>query len=635
MTTRNGIIEAIGKTPLIKLKRASEETGCTILGKAEFMNPGQSVKDRAALFIIRDALNSGKLQPGGTVVEGTAGNTGIGLALVGNALGLKTVIVIPETQSDEKKEMLRLTGAELIEVPAVPYKDPNNYVKYSGRLAEELNRSEPHGAVWANQFDNVANRQGHMETTAEEIWNDLDGKVDGFVCAVGTGGTLAGVSMGLKAHNPDVVIGLADPLGAALYNFYKHGELKAEGSSITEGIGQGRITKNLEGAKIDEAYQIPDAEALPDRFRPAQRRRPLSRRLERHQYCRRHSSRPRSRSGTYDCHGPGRLRYPLPKPVVQSQIPSREGIAGSTMARPKTGSGARRVRLDQTGDLDLLQTKTWLTETDELARELDAPDLVIIDASWNMPSEGKNAHDEYLAEHIPGALFFDIDEIADTKSKLPHMLPPPEKFSSRMRSMGIGDGSRIVVYDAQGLYSAARVWWTFRVMGVEDVSVLNGGLPKWKREGRPLESGEPRNRTTRHFTARRNADLVRDAADIKALLKDRSAEIVDARSAERFAGKAPEPRPGLRSGHIPGARNLPFAKLLNKDGTLKSPREIERLFQHAGVDLGKPVVASCGSGITAGVLALALAQIGHRKTSVYDGSWSEWGADKSLPIETG
>ena len=283
----------------------------------------------------------------------------------------------------------------------------------------------------------------------------------------------------------------------------------------------------------------------------------------------------------------------------------------------------------------MLQIKTWLTETDDLARELDAPDLVIIDASWNMPGEGKNAHDEYRDEHIPGALFFDIDEIADTKSKLPHMLPPPEKFSSRMRSMGIGDGSRIVVYDAQGLYSAARVWWTFRVMGVEDVSVLNGGLPKWKREGRPLESGEPRNRTTRHFTARRNADLVRDAADIKALLKDRSAEIVDARSAERFAGKVPEPRPGVRSGHIPGAHNLPFAKLLNKDGTLKSPREIERLFEAAGVDLGKPVVTSCGSGITAGVLALALAQIGHRKTSVYDGSWSEWGADKSLPIETG
>ncbi len=266
MLIRNGIIEAIGNTPLIKLKRASEGTGCNILGKAEFMNPGQSVKDRAALFIIRDALKSGRLKPGGTVVEGTAGNTGIGLALVGNALGLKTVIVIPDTQSDEKKQMLRLAGAELIEVPAVPYKDPNNYVKYSGRLAEELAATEPKGAVWANQFDNVANRQGHIETTAREIWDATQGKVDGFICAVGTGGTLAGVSMGLKAKNPAVTIGIADPLGAALYNYYKHGVLKAEGSSITEGIGQGRITANLEGAVIDEAYQIPDAEALPILF---------------------------------------------------------------------------------------------------------------------------------------------------------------------------------------------------------------------------------------------------------------------------------------------------------------------------------------------------------------------------------
>ena len=283
----------------------------------------------------------------------------------------------------------------------------------------------------------------------------------------------------------------------------------------------------------------------------------------------------------------------------------------------------------------MLQTKTWLTETDELARELDAPDLVIIDASWHMPAENRNAHEEYLAEHIPGAIFFDIDEIADTKSGLPHMLPPPEKFSSRMRSMGIGDGSRIVVYDSTGLFSAARVWWTFRVMGVDDVSVLNGGLPKWKREGLPLESGPARSRTARHFTARRNLDLVRDVGDIKALLKDRSAEIVDARAADRFAGKAPEPRPGLRSGRIPGSHNLPFAKLLNKDGTLKTAPEIERLFEEAGVDLSKPVVASCGSGITASVLALGLAEIGHRRAAVYDGSWSEWGADQNLPIETG
>lgn len=281
------------------------------------------------------------------------------------------------------------------------------------------------------------------------------------------------------------------------------------------------------------------------------------------------------------------------------------------------------------------KTKTWLIETDELARDLGAPDLVIIDATWYMPNEGKDAHAEYLGEHIPGALFFDIDEIADTKSTLPHMLPPPEKFSSRMRGMGVGDGSRIVVYDSRGLYSAARVWWTFRVMGVDDVSVLNGGLPKWRREGLPLERGAPPNRTTRHFTARRNLELVRDLSDMKALLKDKSAQIIDARAPERFAGKAPEPRAGLRSGHIPGSHNVPFGKLLNQDGTLKSAPELQRLFEQAGVGLNKPVVTSCGSGITASVLALGLAELGHRRTSVYDGSWSEWGADQSLPIETG
>jgi cysteine synthase A len=256
-------VDSIGNTPMIRLKRASEETGCEILGKAEFLNPGQSVKDRAALYIIEDAVAKGMLRPGGTIVEGTAGNTGIGLALVGNALGFKSVIVIPETQSQEKKDMLRLCGAKLIEVPAVPYKDEMNYVKYSGRLAAELAAKESAGAIWANQFDNVANRQAHIETTGPEIWAQTDGKVDGFSCAVGTGGTLAGIGMALKARNKGVKIALADPLGAALYNFYKHGELKAEGSSITEGIGQGRITANLVDAPIDEAYQIPDEEALP------------------------------------------------------------------------------------------------------------------------------------------------------------------------------------------------------------------------------------------------------------------------------------------------------------------------------------------------------------------------------------
>ncbi len=263
MDIRDGFIGTIGNTPLLRLARASEQTGCEILGKAEFLNPGSSVKDRAALYIVRDAMKRGLLEPGGVIVEGTAGNTGIGLALVGNALGFRTVIVIPETQSEEKKDMLRLCGAEVREVPAVPYKDPNNYVKISGRLAEELARTEPHGAVWANQFDNTANRQGHLETTGPEIWRQTDGKVDAFICAVGTGGTLAGVGMYLKEKNPDVTIGIADPMGAALYNYYKHGELKAEGESISEGIGQGRITANLEGAPVDAAYRIPDAEALP------------------------------------------------------------------------------------------------------------------------------------------------------------------------------------------------------------------------------------------------------------------------------------------------------------------------------------------------------------------------------------
>jgi cysteine synthase A len=266
MSVHHGIVEAIGGTPLIRLRGASEATGCTILGKAEFMNPGQSVKDRAALFIIQDAQERGLLRPGGVIVEGTAGNTGIGLALVGNALGYRTVIVIPETQSQEKKDMLRLCGAHLIEVPAVPYANPNNYVKVSGRLAERLAQSEPNGAIWANQFDNLANREGHIATTGPEIWAQTDGKVDGFVCAVGTGGTLAGVASALKARNPNVAIGLADPMGAALYGYYTRGELKAEGSSITEGIGQGRITRNLEGFAPDVAFQIPDEEALPLAF---------------------------------------------------------------------------------------------------------------------------------------------------------------------------------------------------------------------------------------------------------------------------------------------------------------------------------------------------------------------------------
>ncbi len=263
MDIRTGFIGSIGNTPLIELRAASQATGCRILGKAEFLNPGGSVKDRAALAIVEDAEAKGQLRPGGVIVEGTAGNTGIGLSLVGNARGYRTVIVIPETQSQEKKDMLRLCGADLRQVPAVPYKDPNNYVHVSERLAAEMAATEPNGAIWANQFDNRANRMGHFRTTGPEIWRQTDGKVDGFICSVGTGGTLAGVALALKEKSPKVRIGLVDPLGAALYSYFTSGELKSEGSSITEGIGQGRITRNIEGAPIDVAYQVPDPEWLP------------------------------------------------------------------------------------------------------------------------------------------------------------------------------------------------------------------------------------------------------------------------------------------------------------------------------------------------------------------------------------
>ena len=263
MQTRDGFVGTIGNTPLIRLGRLCELTGCEILAKAEFLNPGGSVKDRAALAIVLDAEQKGELRPGGVIVEGTAGNTGIGLALVGNARGYRTVIVIPDTQSEEKKDMLRLCGADLRQVPAVPYKNPENYVHVSRRLAEDLAKTEENGAIWANQFDNTANRQGHYENTGPEIWEQTDGKVDAFICAVGTGGTLSGVGMALKERNKDVVIALADPMGAAIYSYFKTGELKGEGNSITEGIGQGRVTKNIDGAPVDEAFQIPDEEWLP------------------------------------------------------------------------------------------------------------------------------------------------------------------------------------------------------------------------------------------------------------------------------------------------------------------------------------------------------------------------------------
>jgi cysteine synthase A len=264
------VLDAIGNTPLIRLKRASEETGCNIYGKAEFLNPGQSVKDRAALAIVQDAEKSGRLRPGGVIIEGTAGNTGIGLALVGAARGYRVVVVMPRTQSQEKKDAVRALGADLVEVDAAPAASDNHYTKVARRLAEQRDKEEPAGAIWANQFDNIANRQGHIDTTAEEIWRDTNGKVDGFICAVGSGGTLGGVSLGLKAKRKNIIIGLADPEGAALYSWYKHGELKSEGSSITEGIGQGRVTANLDGVVVDEAFRIEDRDWLPVLFRLVQ-----------------------------------------------------------------------------------------------------------------------------------------------------------------------------------------------------------------------------------------------------------------------------------------------------------------------------------------------------------------------------
>ena len=282
-----------------------------------------------------------------------------------------------------------------------------------------------------------------------------------------------------------------------------------------------------------------------------------------------------------------------------------------------------------TSDPQLLVSTEWL------AAHLSAPDLRILDASWHLPGSGRDARAEYAAEHIPGSLFFDIDEISDEKSPLPHMLPSTVKFASRVKKMGIGDGMGIVVYDTAGLYSAARVWWTFRVMGHADVAVLNGGLKKWKAEGRPVSSEPPPARTPRHFTPRFYASLVRDLDDMKALLANGAAQIADARGAGRFSGSEPEPRPGLRSGHMPGARNVPYTMLLNDDGTLKTAGELREVFQARGVDPMKPVVTTCGSGVTAAILSLGLALLGQPEAGLYDGSWAEWGQDNGLPVKTG
>jgi thiosulfate/3-mercaptopyruvate sulfurtransferase len=279
--------------------------------------------------------------------------------------------------------------------------------------------------------------------------------------------------------------------------------------------------------------------------------------------------------------------------------------------------------------------KNWIVETDWLAAHLDAPDLIIFDGSWHLPTSGRNAKAEYLAEHIPGALFFDIDDLSDEKSTLPHMLPSTVKFASRMKKMGVGDGMRIVIYDSYGLFSAARVWWTFRAMGHKDVAVLNGGLKKWKAEGRPLEDGPPVPRTARHWTPLLNNELIRDLSDMKSYVEKQNMQIVDARPSGRFEGKDPEPRPGLRQGHIPGSKNVPSASILNADGTLRSKEELATLFAGAGIDTSEPVVATCGSGVTAAMLALALAVLGQTNAAVYDGAWAEWGQDNGLPIETG
>ena len=347
MTINNDVVQAIGNTPLIKLKHASEATGCTILGKAEFMNPGQSVKDRAGKWMILEAEKRGDLRPGGLVLEGTAGNTGIGLAVVASARGYRTLIVIPDTQSQEKKDMLRLCGAELIEVPALPYSNPNNYQHVAKRLADQLRKTEPNGVLFGDQWNNLDNPKAHYESTGPEIWQQTGGKVDGFICSVGTGGTLAGVSAFLKEKNKDIVIGCADPRGAAMYELFKNGEAKSTpGGSITEGIGLGRVTSVIKHARVDEAWLIPDEEAVPIIYESAGARRPLPRRLHRHQRRRRDPARPPARARQYHRDHPVRFRKPLSVKTVQSGVHALEKPAGAGLAG-EAQQDRRAVRMSE------------------------------------------------------------------------------------------------------------------------------------------------------------------------------------------------------------------------------------------------------------------------------------------------
>ena len=383
------VVAAIGRTPLIKLRAASEATGCTILGKAEFMNPGGSVKDRAAMAIINDAVAHGALQPGGVVVEGTAGNTGIGIAMVASALGYRAVIVIPDTQAQEKKDMLRLAGAELVEVPAVPYSNPNNYVRYSGRLAEALAKSEPNGAVWANQFDNVANRRGHYETTGPEIFDDLDGRLDGFVSAVGTGGTLAGVGMALKERNPAIKIALADPPGAALYSYYTTGELKSSGSSVTEGIGQNRITANLEDAAGRFRLPNPRRGGAADHLRSRGAGRSPPRRFVWRQHRRRDPPRPRAWPRPHDRDAALRFGRALRVQALQSRLPAFEEPARSGLARSKRAS-AQGVRSMTEA---LFREDAYRTETEAVVLASE-PRGIALDRTVFYPQGGGQSGDK-------------------------------------------------------------------------------------------------------------------------------------------------------------------------------------------------------------------------------------------------